>query len=88
MRVNIYRMLEDGFLHLEDVGESDATRLIEITRKYPQADLADATLVVLAGRLGSTDIATLDKTDFWFTAPRRVNPSTTCSDDEPATTAA
>lgn len=63
-RVNIYRMLEDGFLHLEDVRDSDATRLIEITRKYPQADLADATLVVLAERLGVTDIATLDKTDF------------------------
>lgn len=63
-RVNIYRMLEDGFLHLEDVRDSDATRLIEITQKYPQADLADATLVVLAERLGLTDIATLDKTDF------------------------
>ena len=57
-------MLEDGFLHLEDVRDSDATRLIEITRKYPQADLADATLVVLAERLGSTNIAALDKTDF------------------------
>lgn len=57
-------MPEDGFLHLEDVRDSDATRLIEITRKYPQADLAGATLVVLAERLGSTDIATLDKIDF------------------------
>ena len=63
-RTNLYRMIEDGFLHIEELKNSDATRLIEITRKYPRADLADATLVVLAERLDITQIATTDKTDF------------------------
>ena len=52
-RTNLYRMIEDGFLHIEELKNSDATRLIEITRKYPRADLADATLVVLAERLAA-----------------------------------
>lgn len=63
-RTNLYRMIEDGFLHIEELKDSDATRLIEITRKYPRADLDDATLVVLAERLDITQIATTDKTDF------------------------
>jgi len=63
-RTNLYRMIEDAFLHTEELKDSDATRLIEITRKYPRADLGDATLVVLAERLDITQMATTDRTDF------------------------
>ena len=35
-RTNLYRMIEDGFLHIEELKNSDSTRLIEITRKYPR----------------------------------------------------
>ena len=50
-------LIDDGFLHVGELQDGDATRLIEITRKYPQADFADATLVVLAEGLGINDIA-------------------------------
>ena len=63
-RTNLYRMIEDGFLHIEELKNSGATRLIEITRKYSRADLGDATLVVLAERSDITQVATTDKTDF------------------------
>lgn len=36
----------------------------QILAKYPGADLADASLVIVAERLGVTDLATLDRTDF------------------------
>ena len=49
---------------IEDIGVNDMARLIEICRKYPGADFADASLVVIAERTGIMDIITLDETDF------------------------
>ena len=36
------------------------------SREHAQADLADASLVLIGGRLGGTDIATVDTADFSF----------------------
>ena len=43
---------------------SDVPRLGQILSTYSGADLADASLIVAAERLGTTDLATLDRTDF------------------------
>ena len=43
---------------------SDVPRLGQILSRYSGADLADASLIVAAERLGITDLATLDRTDF------------------------
>ena len=63
-RTRLYRRIEAGMILVEDLGPADMPRLIEILEKYPQADLADASLVLVGERLSLFDIATTDKKDF------------------------
>lgn len=53
-----------GAMRIEEICAPDMPRLIAILDKYPQADFADASLVLIAERLGITEVATLDVTDF------------------------
>ncbi len=63
-RLALYSLVESGSLTVKDLRTADAGRLREITERYPRADLADASLVVLAERLRMVHIATLDQRDF------------------------
>lgn len=57
-------MAETPALHVEDLKAADLGRLRELLAKYPLMDLADASLIVLAERLGVVDIVTIDRTEF------------------------
>ncbi|MCC6472216.1 MAG: hypothetical protein IT514_00580 [Burkholderiales bacterium] len=56
--------LERGADAVIELGLGDVPRMGQILAKYPASDLADASLIVVAERLGVTDIATLDRLDF------------------------
>ncbi len=49
-----------------ELGPEDGSAMLALLEKYRDRpmDLADASLVVLAGRLGITDILTIDRADF------------------------
>lgn len=51
-------------LHVADLEAGDLGRLRELVVKYPRMDLADASLIVLAERMGLVDIVTIDRTEF------------------------
>ena len=57
-------MIDSPALHVEDLEAADLGRLRELVVKYPRMDLADASLIVLAERLGVVDIVTIDRTEF------------------------
>lgn len=57
-------MLDAPRMHVEDLYPADRARLRELVRKYERMDLADASLVVIAERLGVLDIATVDRAEF------------------------
>ena len=63
-RTRLFRRIETGVILVEDLGPRDMPRLVAILEKYPQADLADASLVLVGERLGLFAIATTDKRDF------------------------
>lgn len=63
-RVALMQSIERGAFAVLELGLSDVPRIGQILSKYSRADLADASLIVAAERLGTTDIATLDRTDF------------------------
>lgn len=60
----LFRQIQSGSLLIEELTAADMSRLLSIFEKYPQADFADASLVLIAERLGITNIATLDARDF------------------------
>lgn len=60
----LFRQIESGALLIDELTSLDMPRLLSIFEKYPQADFADASLVLIAERLGITNIATLDARDF------------------------
>ena len=64
-KIELFKQIGIGTILIEDIGASDLPRLIEFCTKYPQADFADASLIVIAERLGITHIATVDATDFF-----------------------
>lgn len=57
-------MLDAPRMHVEDLYPADRVRLRALVRKYESMDLADASLVAIAERLGVLDIATVDRTEF------------------------
>lgn len=59
----LWRMIMRGDLVVHEIGEQDVRRMHDLMKKYRDLpmDLADATLVVLAERLGVTRIFTLDR---------------------------
>ena len=60
----LFSNIESGAMRIEEIGRSDMPRLIALLDKYPHADFADASLIVIAERLSITDIATVDIADF------------------------
>lgn len=57
-------MIDSPALHVEDLDAADLRRLRELVAKYPRMDLADASLIVPAERLGVVDIVPIDRTEF------------------------
>jgi uncharacterized protein len=63
-RLALLQGVERGAYAVIELGLADVPRMGQILAKYPGADLADASLIIAAERLGVTDLATLDRTDF------------------------
>ena len=63
-KIGLFEKIRAGAILIEDIGAPDMPRLIEFCVKYPQADFADASLIVIAERLGITHIPTIDDADF------------------------
>ncbi|XSG84498.1 MAG: type II toxin-antitoxin system VapC family toxin [Methylohalobius sp. ZOD2] len=59
-------MLRSGWVELADIGEQDLARIGRLMEKYEDLpmDLADASLVILAERLGHGRILSTDRRDF------------------------
>jgi predicted nucleic acid-binding protein len=62
----LQHLLSAGRPRVEPIGPRDRPRIAELLARYSSLpmDYADATLVVLAERLGATRIFTLDRRDF------------------------
>lgn len=58
----LWKLVDDGVLHLHDVAESEPRQMRGLMRQYQDApmDLADASLVTAAERLGLKRIFTFD----------------------------
>ena len=63
-KIDLFGQIRDGSISIEDIDIADMSCLTEICNKYPRADFADATLIVVAERTGIMQIATIDDTDF------------------------
>ena len=63
-KVALIAMVDSPALHVEDLKAADLGRLGELVAKYQRMDIADASLIVLAERLGVVDIVTIDRTEF------------------------
>jgi hypothetical protein len=70
----LWSMLEEGWLRLLPLDESDAPRIGELMRKYRDLpmDLADAALVRVAEREKLRRVFTLDRRDFSLYRPLRL----------------
>src|SRR3972149_1337092 len=55
-RIALLQGLERGAYTVVELGMADVPRMGQILTKYPGSDLADASLIVAAERLGVTDI--------------------------------
>lgn len=64
----------DGAFQIEDVTDSEYSRIRELMDGYADQDLGfvDAAVVTLAERLNETKIATLDRRHFSVVRPRHV----------------
>lgn len=63
-RVALMQGIERGAFGAIELSVSDVPRRRQILGKYPGADLADASLIVAAECLGTTDLAMVDRADF------------------------
>ena len=63
-RLALLQGLERGAYSVIGLDLGDVPRLGQILAKYPGCDLADASLIVAAERLGVTDNCTVDRSDF------------------------
>jgi predicted nucleic acid-binding protein len=59
-----------GELAVEPLGSKDLGRIGEMLTRYPQIGFVDASLVVMAERLGTTRLATTDRRHFGAIRPR------------------
>ncbi len=66
MQANLQTLLAHGNIRVEPIEKGERPRLASLIQKYESMpmDYADATLVLLAERLGTTRIVTLDRRDF------------------------
>lgn len=65
-QLKFMRWVAAGGIAVLELGPDDAAAMLALLEKYRDRpmDLADASLVVLAGRLGIADILTIDRADF------------------------
>lgn len=65
-RLKFMRWVAAGGVAVLELGPEDGSAMLLLLEKYRDRpmDLADASLVVLADRLGITDILTVDRSDF------------------------
>jgi predicted nucleic acid-binding protein len=65
-RVAAWRLARSGAITVEPIGDADLPELERLMAKYADRpmDFADATLVLLAQRLGITRVFTVDHDDF------------------------
>ena len=65
-RLGMMRWLDAGGAAVLEIGADDAKRMLVLLEKYRDRpmDIADASLVVLAGRIGVNEILTIDRADF------------------------
>jgi hypothetical protein len=65
-RLDFMRWIVSGGLALLDPGAEEPRRMLELLEKYRDRpmDLADASLVVLAERIGTQEVLTTDRADF------------------------
>lgn len=65
-KLALFQMIERGALVITDIASGDVKAFASVMTTYSdrEVDLADASLVLLAERTGTTDIITTDRTDF------------------------
>ena len=65
-KLALFQMIERGALVIADIASGDVKAFASVMVTYGdrEVDLADASLVLLAERTGTTDIITTDRTDF------------------------
>ncbi|MFM9972541.1 MAG: type II toxin-antitoxin system VapC family toxin [Burkholderiales bacterium] len=65
-RRGLFQFIERGGITVADIGMADLKGFTEVMSRYSDrsVDLADASLVLLAERLGNNEIITIDRTDF------------------------
>ena len=65
-RLGMMRWIDSGGAAVLEIGADDAKRMLVLLEKYRDRpmDIADASLVVLAGRIGVNEILTIDRADF------------------------
>lgn len=65
-RLKFMRWVAAGGVAVLELGPEDGSAMLALLEKYRDRpmDLADASLVVLADRLGITDVLTVDRSDF------------------------
>ena len=65
-KLALFQIIERGALVVADMAAGDVKALASVMSTYAdrEVDLADASLVLLAERTGTSDIITTDRTDF------------------------
>jgi predicted nucleic acid-binding protein len=68
------RSLRDGDFTLADLTASDLDRMADLVERYADLPLGatDASVVALAERMATAEVATLDRRDFSVVRPRHV----------------
>jgi len=66
LQANLQTLLTLGNIRVEPIEKNERPRLASLIKKYDSLpmDYADATLVLLAERLGTTQVVSLDRRDF------------------------
>lgn len=67
------RAIVDGELTVEPVAPSDWPRILELVDAYEGLGIVDASVVALAERLGTRELATLDRRHFATIRPRHTD---------------
>ena len=64
--IKLLESIEDGLARLEEFGEEDIRRVVQLMKKYRDLpmDMADASLVLLSEKLGHGRILSTDRRDF------------------------
>ena len=73
-QIDFFRWILNNGVQLEEVGISDISRIIELTKKYSDQpmDFADATLIVVAERTGIKKIISIDSDFDVYRLPGKV----------------